>query len=747
MATAGGGVKAERTSYVGRAREIAQARRLLNRGRLVTLTGPGGVGKTRLALRVARSARYADGTVFVELADLRDPALVAGAVAGALGLRALSGRPGLSLVVDHLADREVLLLLDNCEHVLDACAELAVAVLAGCPRVGVLATSRQSLGAEGEHVLSVPPLSVPEDVDGADENESVRLFADRARAVAPDFEVTDDNRADVVALVRRLEGVPLAIELAAARVRALTPAQIVARLDLRILSRDAGPQRQRSLRATIDWSHDLCTEPERLVWRRASVFSGSFDLEAAEAVCGGDGVDRADVLDLVDGLLDKSVLIREDHSGLLRYRMLETLRQYGHEKLGADADRVARRHRDWYDHLTACFADRWLTAEQLAWLDRLPRELTNIWVALEFCVRTPGEAAVAVRMLDRIRPYWSVFGHMNEVRHYACQAAAQLTEDSREYRVAVWIEGFLAALRGDAELAAKGLFRAAELATAAADDELSADVAFSAGMGMFLADHTAQAIPLLEQALVGYRAAGFPEGLINALCFGGFAHGYNGDYAAARALLDECVAMSEDAGEIYFRSWAMCALGYIHLEADDLAEAERYGRLAVRHGSTTEAWFIVAASIHMLAWTAARGRMFDRAVTLFGAADVIWASIDLQARSFPIWVARLDRHEALTKEALGATAYDRTYSRGRAMSVAAAVDYALGKHRPPPEIVGLTRREQEIAELVAEGLTNREIAERLSIARRTAETHVGHILTKLNLANRAQLAVWVTSRR
>ncbi|MFC7616531.1 ATP-binding protein [Actinokineospora soli] len=751
MPTAGGGVGAgpreERTSYVGRAEEIARARRLLGRGRQLTLTGPGGVGKTRLAVRVARASRYSDGAVFVELADLRDPALVPGAAAAALGLRALSGRPGTELVLDHIGDREVLLVLDNCEHLLDACADLTTAVLAHCPRAAVLATSRQSLGVVGEHVLPVPALPVPESDADAEDNESVRLFADRARAVAPDFAVTDANRADVVELVRRLEGVPLAIELAAARARVLTPGQIVARLELPMLVREGGPRRQRSLRAAIDWSHDLCTEPERLLWRRASVFSGSFDLAAAEWVCGGDGVDHAEVLDVIDGLLDKSVLIREDGPGELRYRMLETLREYGREKLGADANRVARRHRDWYEQVTARFGDRWLTEEQAYWLERLPRELTNIWVALEHCVRTPGEAAVAVRMLDRIRPYWSVFGHMNEVRHYARQALELLPEDSHEHRVALWVEGFLAALRGDAEQATAGLGRAAELAAATGDRTVTADVLFSAGMGLFLADHSEQAIPLLAQCLVDYREIDYFEGVINALCFGGFAHGFNGDFDIAQTLLDECVAMSETAGETYFRSWATCALGYIGLEADDLARAEKYGRQAVRFGSTTGAWFIVAASVHLLAWAAARAQDFDRAVTLFGAADVVWASIDLQARSFPIWVSRLDRYEALTKEALGSAAYDRTYTKGRAMTVAGAVDYALGKRRPPPEIAGLTPREQEIAELVAAGLTNREIADRLAIARRTAETHVGHILAKLGLANRAQLAALVTSRR
>ncbi|MFD9889580.1 ATP-binding protein [Amycolatopsis sp. NPDC059027] len=750
---------AEPTSYVGRVIELAETRRLLERHRLVTLTGSGGVGKTRLAMRVLSEARtrFADGAVLVELARLRDPALVPTAVADALGLRALSGRPAPDLVVDHLRRRVLLLVLDNCEHLLDACADLVSAVLAACPGVAILTTSRQSLGVEGERILPVPPLMLPEAEDTASlaeltACESVRLLADRARTVSPSFEVTEENRADVVALTRRLDGLPLAIELAAARLRSLTPAQIVERLDRRLSLLTTGaqdaPRRQQTLRATIDWSHDLCTEAERLVWARSSVFSGSFELDAAEYVCAGDGVEEAEVLDLIDGLLDKSVLIREDHGSGVRYRMLETLREYGHERLGEDVEPVARRHRDWYRGVTERFGAEWLGTGQLAWLERLPRELANIWVALGFCVDTPGEAAVAVRMLDHIRPYWTVFGYMNETRRFVERALEVLSPDEREYRVGVWIDGFLAAVRGEAEPATRQLTAANEMATQAGDDALAAEVAFSGGVGLFLADYCTPAIPLLDNALTAYRALGFFEGELNALCFGGFARGFGGDVETAMELLGECVERSENAGEIYFRGWAMCALGYIHLEVDDLAETERFGKLALRFSASTGAWFIAAANTHLLAWTAAREERFDRAGTLFGAADVIWASIDLQARSFPIWAARLDRHESLTKQALGDAAFERNYARGRTMLLDEVVRYALDESPPAPvaDRGGLTPREYEVAELVARGHTNQQIASALTIAKRTADAHIDHILTKLGLANRAQIAVWVAAR-
>jgi len=326
--------RGEATSYVGRERELVDVARSLTEARLVTLTGPGGVGKTRLALRVLWAAeegavglRFPDGAVFVSLAELRDPALVPGAVAGALGRHALSARPAMEIVIEHLRARTMLLVLDNCEHLLDACAELVHAVLTACPDVAVLATSRQSLGVDGEHVWLVPPLEVPHRELGTMASvfgyDSVRLFAERAQAVVPSFEVTEQNLPAVVELTRRLEGLPLAIELAAARIRSLSPAQIAARLSRRLptltLGARTAPQRQQTLRATIDWTYELCTEAERLVWARASVFAGSFELEAAEYVCGGDGIT---VLDALDGLLDKSVLMRVELGGTLGYRML-----------------------------------------------------------------------------------------------------------------------------------------------------------------------------------------------------------------------------------------------------------------------------------------------------------------------------------------------------------------------------------------------------------------------------------------
>ncbi|WP_345444760.1 ATP-binding protein, partial [Actinoallomurus vinaceus] len=348
---------AEVTSFVGRRHEVAEVKRLLSVSRLVTLTGPGGVGKTRLAGRVGALLRraFADGVWLVELADLANPDLLVPAVCEALRIRDHSARPAVEVLIDHLRDAQALVILDNCEHLVPECAVLVEALLRSAPRLRVLATSRQPLGVGSEQSLSVPTLPVTSDGDvGVVAGDAVRLFAERAEAVVPGFVVTEDNREAVERICRRLDGLPLGIELAAVRLRALSVQQLLARLDDRFRLLTSGSRavlpRHQTLRALIDWSYGLCTEAERSVWARISVFSGGLDLEAAEQVCVGDGIAREDMLDLVGGLVDKSVLVREEHPGTVRYRLLETIRQYGRERLIASGTEhlVQQRHRDYY---------------------------------------------------------------------------------------------------------------------------------------------------------------------------------------------------------------------------------------------------------------------------------------------------------------------------------------------------------------------------------------------------------------
>ena len=424
---AAGGQLVEVTTWVGRGAELATARRLLVTNRVVTLTGTGGVGKTRLARRITTDLgrSFQDGVAFVELAELRNPELLATMVAAKLGLHDQSTRPPIDAIVDHLRDRRFLLVLDNCEHLAAACATFVETLVVSCPELTVLTTSRQPLELLGEHLLPVPPLSVPGEAELAspaelDRYEAVRLFVDRATTVVPSFTVTEDNFRDIGRLCTDLEGLPLALELAAVRLRSLSVRQIADRLTHRLTlltrSNRFAPSRQQTLRALIDWSYELCSPAEKLVWARASVFSGGFDLEAAEHVCAGPEVEPGTVVDVVHGLVSKSLLVAEDGTDVMRYRMLETLREYGRDRLGAGRTRVARLHRDWYAGLTARFEAEWIGPDQVDWTRRVTEDHANIRVALDFCAAEPDEAVVGLRMANQLDVYWTVRGFLAEAR-------------------------------------------------------------------------------------------------------------------------------------------------------------------------------------------------------------------------------------------------------------------------------------------------------------------------------------------
>src|SRR5215469_612357 len=334
----------EITSFVGRRRELSVARRLLGDARLLTLAGAGGVGKTRLALRLAAEVRrtFAEGVWLADLAPLQDGELVPQTVVAALGLPDHSTRLPVETLLEHLVDKRLLLVLDNCEHVLGACAVLATKLLSEAEGLRILATSRQLLNIEGEQVLEVPPLSVPEPdqlsaAGSLIEYEAVRLFAERAAAVVPGFAVTAGNSAVVARLCQGLDGIPLAIELAAVRLRVLSVEQILERLDdrYRLLTRGSRTalERHQTLRAAIEWSYDLCSPQEQTLWKRLSVFSGGFDLEAVEQTCADEDIAQEDIFELVTGLIDKSILARQQHGPRVRYRLLETIRQYGQGRL------------------------------------------------------------------------------------------------------------------------------------------------------------------------------------------------------------------------------------------------------------------------------------------------------------------------------------------------------------------------------------------------------------------------------
>ena len=748
----------ELTSFVGRRHELDEVKRLLSAARLVTLTGTGGVGKTRLAVRAADGLRRAfpDGAWLAELADLDDDALLTPAVAAALDLRDATSRWPVATLIDHLAGKRLLLVLDNCEHLLDACAVLADALLRGCPGLRVLATSRQPLGIAGETTLAVGPLSLPGDDDGPEalgRSDAVRLFADRAAAVRPGFTIDEANAAAVAALCRRLEGIPLAIELAAGRLRALTVEQVAERLDdrLRLLtggSRTALPRHQ-TLRATVDWSYDLLTEPERALWRRLSVFAGGFDLPAAEAVGAGGDLPEADVLDLLAGLVDKSIVLMEPHGAAARYRLLEAVREHGRERLTAsgEAAAVRRRHRDLYAGLAAL--DRGLSHDQVAWLERLHTEEGNLRVALESSL-ADGEPEAGLKIASDLWLFWETHGHLGEGRRWlrvlldACQAATRTTARG------LWVAGYLALVQGDPDGAEALLRESLDLGQRLGDE---ATVAFAhqflGRWAMFAGDldtaagHTGRAVAL-------HRGRGGAAHVSLALVQLGLIESFRGDHERALASYEEADAICAALGERWNRSYVLWGLGITVLRQGDPGRAGTLEREALRLKRDLDDRVGIPGCVEALAWVAGTGGDHERAARLLGAARVLRAGVQT-ALPGPFAADRA-RCEAAARAHLGDDGFARALAAGARLDPAGAVAAALGEEpaaaTPSASAPStLTPRETEVAELVAEGLSDREIADHLVIARRTAETHVQHILRKLGARSRAQVAAWVAGRR
>src|SRR5690242_4864616 len=478
-ARSAGGLRGELTEFVGRRSELARVRDALEGARLVTLTGPGGIGKTRLALQVAAGAgrAFRDGVWLTELNGLRDPGLLVGEVARSLGLSDRSARWAVASLADYLENRQLLLVLDGCEHLADACAVMADALLRGCPGLRIIATSRHVLGVAGEVTTAVPPMTVPAEGDPAGPEEllgyeAVRLFAGRGAAVLPGFAVDEGNGAAVATVCRALDGIPLAVELAAVRLRSLSPGQILDRLNARFqLLSGGGPAGQphhRTLQAALEWSYELLTDGEQAMWRRVSVFAGSFDLDAAEAVCAVGRLAAGQIADLIDTLVAKSILLREGR-GTARYRLLDTIREFGLAKLsGLGNERALRlRHRAYYAALAA--RQEALGSGRAEWIAALDADHENLRAALRFCLSEPGEAAAGAQIACDLWRYWETHGHLTEGRRILAALLDQLGPACPARPRALWTAGFLAQYQGDIPRAQELLEAALSAARTAGD--------------------------------------------------------------------------------------------------------------------------------------------------------------------------------------------------------------------------------------------------------------------------------------
>ncbi len=806
------------TSFVGREQERVHVGKLLAGARLLTLTGAGGVGKTRLALRVALSVAedYPDGVWLVELAPLSDPTRIPQTIATALGIPEQQGRPLTETLIDVLSAKDMALVLDNCEHLLVACAELVEKLLLACPSVRILATSREPLDIPGETIWRVPSLSFPTpaaatvaSLESLRQYEAVQLFVERARSVLPDLALTERVASVIGTICQRLDGMPLAIELAAARVKHLSIEQIASRLgenyQLLTSGRRSTPTRQQTLRATIEWSYDLLTEPEQQVFDRLSVFSGGWTLEAAEAVVAGDGIEQGVVLDLLGRLVDKSLVVlerRED--GVSRYRQLETLRQYGCERLRTREETAAtrRRHAGYFTDLCEQAEREFFGPDELAALLRLDEEHDNVCEALQWLVET-GDVELAQRLGGAFGLYWFF--------------RSSLTEGS------IWMQRLLAMPGGEEPTAwrAKCLFCAADVAI---------------GQG----DH-ASAKRYGEASLALWRQLGDQKRVAAALFVVGLVTRIQGDYDMAIPVLEEAVALGHATGNRAFEALALMALADAATSQGDFAAARRLAeqsrKLVIEIGWTrniaymlrpvadacfeqgddgaalayaeeclanmpeqlSAPWWLIAPLISVARITAAR-RDYARARTTLAQALSLARQIGdrggvtaalqvgaylaalcghyeraicLEATSDPARhgtrgailpvSARVRRQLDAAAQALSADRLEAAQRRGMAMSLDEAIVYALAEDQPVDRIVAdqtheiqttvawapdaLTPREREVATLVAGELSNLEIAARLFISERTVESHVRNALGKLGLRTRAGLAAWATERR
>jgi len=525
----------ELTSFVGRERELVEIKRLLFASRLVTLVGPGGAGKTRLSLEVAADLieTFPHGAWLVELAPLSDPAVIVQVVATIFGVREMLGRPLLDSLVDYLRSRHLLLVLDNCEHLIVAAAHIANTLLRACPGLRIMATSREVLGTAGEVVYRVPSLSMPDprhvvSVDQLTQFDATRLFVERAAISNPQYVLTDAQGPLVAQISRRLDGIPLAIELAAARVKVLTVDQIARRLDDRFRLLASGSRtsltHHQTLRAAVDWSYDLLAENERLMFRRLSVFAGGFALEAAEAVCAGDGVTAEDVLDLLARLVDKSLAIAEAMDGDIRYRTLETIRHYGRERLveSGEAAKVQQRHLDWHLSMAQQAESALQGPEQLIWLDRLERDYDDFRAALQWAWAGGAAVEAGARLAAALHRFWALRGYLREGRE--------------------WLERLLE----------NGI---------ATTLSLRAKAAYGAGLLAFNQGDYERAEILSRESMSLYRDLGDAAGIALTLNTLGIVARNRGDYRKARALLEESLELSRQSNHKWALAEALNTLG------------------------------------------------------------------------------------------------------------------------------------------------------------------------------------------
>ncbi|MBH0118351.1 LuxR family transcriptional regulator [Rhodococcus sp. CX] len=758
----GGNLPVELTSFVGRRESITHAKNLFAPARLLTLTGMGGVGKTRFALRLAREIRrdFPDGAWLVELADLGQGSLLAPTIGRVLGLRDEWDDPAENLI-NHLRERRLLLILDNCEHLLDPCAELIDRILRATSAVKIIATSRQVLGLDGEQVFPVPPLAHTAAVTGI--NEAMQLFEERASAADPAFRITDDNRAAVERICRALEGLPLAVELAAANARTFNTIDIAEYLHstemLRATDRTR-PTRHRTLAAAADWSYQLCTPDERHLWEQLSVFTGGFTIHAATTVglphttpedaVPEDTAHRDTVLRALIGLVDKSIITRIDALGPhSRYRMLEPVRQYGADKLAATphAHHIRRRHRDYFFDLAQRSITDYCSDRDIDWYATTRAEHPNIRQALTYSLSDLDHPQIALEMATVLTPFWQQSGSVLEGYQWIRRALDLLTAPCRERAGGLATASILGFLLGKTDEARALLRDHRELIEQLGFDEVPVITLYASAFEIYEDGDIHGALAYAERAVdLGLDRAN--PGLVAEVMALSDLYAILIESERTEELAQRFLQFTERHGAHLLKAIALFPLGAVKWYEGDLGSAVSLMREAISLYQKFEQPGMVAVCIEGLAWSAA-GSDPERAARLLGAAGSLWQHSQMPLAQDAVHRVT-SRIESDLRRSLGDTRFERIVKEGRELSFVESVDLALGtdvgtKSRPRNRAsrAGLTRREEEIAALVADGLTNKQIATKLVISARTVDAHVEHILTKLGFRSRTQVARWL----
>ena len=763
------------SSFIGRKKELTQVHQLLTQTRLLTLMGVGGCGKTRLALQIATELGFAhsfdDGVWLVELAPLNDSMLVPLAIAQALGVRETFDQPVIESLINYLATKKLLLVLDNCEHLLATCAQLAEKLLIASPQLKILATSRELLGLPGETTFLVPSLSVPDATDpllltNLTEYDAPTLFLQRAKSVFPTFTPTEQNMTAILQICQRLDGIPLAIELAAARVNVLTVEQITARLNNRFAlltasNRTAVLPRHQTLRATIDWSYELLPEQERVLFRRLAVCAGGFKLEAAETICADDELPQSEILDGLARLVSKSLVVAEllDQREA-RYHLLETIRQYALNLLRESGEerQLRHRHRDCFLILAEEVKAHWRGPNQKELFDQLEIEHDNLRAALEWSKQESGSTEVGLRLGSALWRFWEIHGHLREGHQHLTDLLAlpNAQAHTAARARALYGAGYLAMMQGTEKnfVASEALMNESlAIARELNEPQLIAYGVYGLGIVALYRGDNKHAVEQLEESLTLFRELGDHIGTYISLYNLAEAATTRGDYEQAQKLHEESLILKREQHDEWSIANSLMSLAMIARHQDNSERAiqllQEGLKLFQKIGDTTNIGFCL---LEFSIIAAIRG--YSRlAVQLYAAVDTILKSLGYS--SDHVYRAESEHQMETVRSRMGEARFNAVSELGRALTLDQAIERAheLGSLleqqfdpqvprergvEDPNLVIPLNERELEVLRLIAEGLSNNEIAERLVIALSTVKWHINNLFGKLGVHSRTQ---------